>query len=219
MPNLKTVIGWATVDPTSGSGNGQVSVSTAAPYTGRVARKQTFQFVGTGVDAPINRVVNQKGIPEFVDLQANASVDKTGGTLTVTGTSNSPKLTFELAVGENPLTLVLPANYTAGGVETANGVAITGDPGASAEYQFGITFTGIPTNGTVTDLTTTLKVTADGGMTDSCPITQTAGDPVLSVSPEEITLEADGTAQVFNVTGNTAWTVKAAASNDKYPAI
>ena len=46
----------------------------------------------------------------------NASVQKTGGNVTITGKSNSNKLAFSVTPAEeNGLTLLLPANYTAAG--------------------------------------------------------------------------------------------------------
>lgn len=209
MPNLRAALGWAVVDPTSGNGNAQISVSTAAPYTGRVLRSQTIQVTATGVATPQNVVVQQKAKSEFVEIQATGSVAKTGGTLTVTGTSNSSKLTFSLTPGAAPLTLTLPGTYTAGGASTANGAAIAGDPGASAQYDFSIVFSNIPANATIGSLTNTLKVAAAGGSQDTCVITQSAGDPTLSVSANEITLEASGAAQTFNVISNAAWTIRA----------
>lgn len=208
MPTSRALIGFANVDPTSGSGNTKISVSAAA-YTGRVQRSTSLVVAATGVETPETVVVKQKAIPEYVDLQANASIDKTGGTLTITGKSNSAKLTFTLTPpGENALTLTLPANYTVNGAQVSNGAAIEGDPGASAEYDFSIVFTDIPANATVGNLTNQLDVTTDGGQTDSCPITQTAGDPTLSVSTNEIVLEADGTAKTFDVITNTSFTIK-----------
>lgn len=207
MPDLRAVLGWATIDPTSGSGNKSITVTTATPYTGRTARKQTVQVVGTGLSAK-NVVINQKAKAEFVDLQTNATIAKTGGTLTITGTSNSSKLTFSIAAGTPALTLTLPANYSVAGTSTANGAVIAGDPGASAEYNFSVVFTNIPANATITELKSTLTVTAAGGMTDTCPITQAAGDPKLEVSATDITLEASGAAKTFSITSNTSWTIK-----------
>lgn len=208
MPDLRAVLGWATVDPTSGNGNKSISVSTAAPYTGRTQREQTIQVTATGVATPKNVSVKQKAKPEFVTIQETGSVAKAGGTLTITGTSNSSKLTFSAAAGTPALTLTVPQTYTAGGASTTNGSAIAGDPGASAEYDFSVTFTNIPANTTISALKNTLTVAAAGGMTDTCVVTQAAGDPTLSVSTTEIVLEASGAAMTFNVTSNTNWTIK-----------
>lgn len=209
MPTGRALLSWANVNPTSGSGNQIISVNTEAPYTGRVQRQTTITVSATGVDTPEDVVVKQKAIPEFVDLQVNATIDKAGGTLTITGKSNSSKLTFSLtAPEENALALTLPATYTVNGAEVNNGEAIEGDPGATSEYNFSVVFTGIPANATISDLANQLDVTTEGGQTDTCPITQSAGDPTLSVSTNEIILEADGTAVTFNVVSNTSWIIK-----------
>lgn len=209
MPTSRALLGWANVNPTSGSGNQVISVNTEAAYTGRVQRQTTVTVAATGVDTPQDVVIKQKAIPEYVDLQASATIDKAGGTLTITGKSNSAKLTFALtAPAENVLDLTLPATYTVNGAQVSNGEAIEGDPGADAEYEFSVVFTGIPANATIGDLTNQLDVTTEGGQTDSCPITQSAGDPTLSVSTNEIILEASGEAKTFNVISNTSWTIK-----------
>lgn len=212
MGKLKAVLGWLNVDPVSGSGNSQVSVSTEAVYKGRNMRQTVIQVVGTGVETPENVTVKQQGEPEYVDIQATAAVPSAGGSLTITGVSNSTKLTFELTAGaENPLTLELPATYTAGGASTANGAVISGDPGATGEYNFSVVFPDIPANATLSALISSLKVTANGGQTDTVVITQAAGDPALSVSTNEIILDASGSVKTFNVISNTAWTIKQSA--------
>lgn len=209
MPKTRALLGWANVNPTSGSGNTKISVSTDTPFTGRVQRQTSIVVSATGVENKETVVIKQKAIPEYVDLQANAAVDKAGGTLTITGKSNSAKLTFTLnAPEENAIALTLPEKYTVNGVEVSNGSAIEGDPGATAEYDFSVVFTNIPANATIGDLTNSLSVATDGGQTDTCPITQTAGDAKLSVSTNEIILEADGTAATFDVNTNTAFTIK-----------
>lgn len=213
MPDLKATLGWADVNPASGNGKTTISVSTAAPYTGRVQRSQGLSITATGVADASAVTVKQAAKPEFVDLQANATVDKAGGTLTINGTSNSAKLTFALTpAADNPLALTLPSSYTVSGASVNNGAAITGDPGASAEYSFGLVFANIPANLTINDLTASLTATTEGGQTDTCPITQSAGDPTLSVAPTEVTIPADGSAVTFVVDTNTAFQIKAAGA-------
>ena len=59
----------------------------------------------------------------------------TGGNLTITGTTNAYKLTYSLSSTsgvDGSLAIVLPANYTANSNSTANGAAVSGDPGATA---------------------------------------------------------------------------------------
>ena len=196
---------WVNPNKTSGNGNDTVSW-TGSNHTGRSARQTTATFSASGVESKVLTII-QAGKTEFVTIDSTASVAKSGGTLTITGTSNSSKLTFSLT-GTNGIGLVLPTKYTANSVETNNGAAITGDPGAAQQYTFSITFTGIDENTSISSLTSQLTVTANGSQTTTCDITQAAGDAYLTISPTTINLTAAGTPAVsVTVTSNTSWTI------------
>lgn len=203
---------WLTVNPASGNGNATVQ-NTGTVHTGREQRETTVTGVAVGVSPNKTYKVIQKGKPEFVSFTngAETTVGKAGGTLTITGKTNSSKLNFELvnletrAVVAGGLKLTLPSKYTAGGVETTNNVAITGDPGAQQEFEFSITFTGIAANTTIDELTAAMKVTTAGGQSAQIQIKQSAGDPVFSFGQETITLEASGTAVSQTIVSNTSW--------------
>lgn len=194
------------VSPNKQSGNGNDTVTwTGQAHTGRTSRTTTATFSASGV-TPKVLTISQAGKTEFVTIDDTAAVSKTGGTVTITGTSNSSKLTFALT-GTNGIGLVLPANYTANSVSTANGAAIAGDPGASQQYAFSITFTGIEANTSIEALVSQLTVTDDAGNTDTCTITQAAGDAYLTIDPTTINLTAAGTAVSVSVSSNTSWTI------------
>lgn len=203
---------WLTVNPASGNGNATVQ-NTGTVHTGREQRETTVTGVAVGVSPNKTYKVIQKGKPEFVSFTngAETTVGKAGGTLTITGKTNSSKLNFELvnletrAVVAGGLKLTLPSKYTAGGVETTNNVAITGDPGAQQEFEFSITFTGIAANTTIDELTAAMKVTTAGGQPAQIQIKQSAGDPVFSFGQETITLEASGAAVSQTIVSNTSW--------------
>lgn len=203
---------WLTVNPASGNGNVTVQ-NTGTVHTGRDQRTTMVTGVAVGVSPNKTYTVIQKGKTEFVSFNdgAETTVGKVGGTLTISGKSNSSKLNFELvdlkarAVVEGGLKLTLPSKYTAGGIETTNNVAITGDPGASQEFEFSITFTGIAANTTIDELTAAMKVTTAGGQSAQIQIKQSAGDPVFSFGQETITLEASGVAVSQNIVSNTSW--------------
>ena len=203
---------WLTVNPASGNGNATVQ-NTGTVHTGREQRETTVTGVAVGVSPNKTYKVIQKGKPEFVSFTngAETTVGKAGGTLTITGKTNSSKLNFELvnletrAVVAGGLKLTLPSKYTAGGVETTNNVAITGDPGAQQEFEFSITFTGIAANTTIEELTAAMKVTTAGGQSAQIQIKQSAGDPVFSFGQETITLEASGAAVSQTIVSNTSW--------------
>lgn len=203
---------WLTVNPASGNGNAAVQ-NTGTVHTGREQRETTVTGVAVGVSPNKTYKVIQKGKPEFVSFTngAETTVGKAGGTLTITGKTNSSKLNFELvnletrAVVAGGLKLTLPSKYTAGGVETTNNVAITGDPGAQQEFEFSITFTGIAANTAIDELTAAMKVTTAGGQSAQIQIKQSAGDPVFSFGQETITLEASGAAVSQTIVSNTSW--------------
>lgn len=201
---------WLSPSKLSGSGNDTVSVSALSNNTGRNVRSTNVTFKAANCEDVV-RTVNQAGKPEFVTLQSTAAVVKAGGTLTLSGTSNSSKLTFTLGNGAT-LTLTLPANYTANSAQTANGAAISGDPGANAEYTFSITFTGIGENTSISDKTAQVIVTDNAGNSATCTVTQAAGDATLSVAPASVELAwnayTEGTSASFTVTSNTSWTVE-----------
>ena len=195
---------WVTPNKTSGNGNDTVAW-TGSAHTGRSSRQTTATFSASGVESKVLTII-QAGAAEFVAMDDTAAVSKTGGTLTISGTSNSSKLTFSLT-GTNGIGLVLPTKYTAASVQTNNGAAIAGDPGAAQQYAFSITFTGIEENTSVAALVSQLTVTTNGGQTDTCEITQAAGDAYLTISPTTINLTAAGTAVNVSVSSNTSWSI------------
>jgi hypothetical protein len=204
--------GFVTVDPVSGSGDQAVNFS-GEKHTGRLQRTINLTVTTNG-GAKKALVVNQAAAAETVRSDSpNASVQKTGGNVTITGKSNSTKLTFAVtSAKENGLTLQLPANYTAAGKTTANGAVIAGDPGAAGEFVWSITISNIPANVTIDELTATLKVTAAGGQTANVTVTQAAGDSTIELDNEIINLDVNGTQQTVNVTSNDSWTWAQAAS-------
>jgi hypothetical protein len=203
---------WLTVNPASGNGNATVQ-NTGTAHTGREQRETTVTGVAVGVSPNKTYKVIQKGKTEFASFNdgAETTVSKSGGTLTISGKTNSSKLNFELvdlktrAVVEGGLELTLPSKYTAGGQETTNNVAITGDPGATQEFEFSITFTGIEPNTSVDELTAALKVTTAGGQSAQIQIKQSAGDPEFAFGQDTITLEASGAAVSQTIVSNTSW--------------
>lgn len=204
--------GFVTVDPVSGSGDQAVSIS-GDKYTGRLERTANLIVVTNGgVQKAL--VVNQAAATESVTSDSpTATVAKTGGNVTITGKSNSTKLTFAATPAkENGLTLQLPENYTAAGKQTANGAIIADDHGATGEFVWSITISNVPANASIEELVAMLSVTAAGGQKAQVTITQAAGDSTLEIDKETINLDVNGSAQTVNVTSNDEWTWKNAAS-------
>lgn len=200
---------WVNVSPSQGSGNTTVNVSSTAEHTGRKARTTTLTWKAANV-ADVVRNVSQAGKPEYVDIADAASADKGGKVVTIIGVSNSAKLTFSLGsfqIGTSQLDIELPGVYTANSVSTANGAAISGDPGATAEFQFSISIR-VPANNDIKEKTRQLIVEDEAGNRDTCIITSTAGDAYVTVQEGTIELDYLGTPVPWTVESNTSWTVE-----------
>lgn len=195
---------WLNVTPQSGSGNGNVSVSSKSEHTGRIARTTTLTWKAANV-ADVVRTVNQAGKPEYVDIADAASADKVGKVVTISGVSNSAKLAFTLGTGN--LEITLPTTYTANSVSTNNGAAIAGDPGANAEYNFSISIN-VPANNNIESKSRQIIVTDEGGHQDVCTLTSAAGDAYITIAEGNIELDYLGTAVNVAVESNTTWTVE-----------
>ena len=195
---------WLKVQPSSGSGNATVNVSSYGEHSGRVARTTILTWKAANV-ADVKRTVNQAGKPEYVDIADSASADKAGKNVTISGVSNSKKLTFSLGTGD--LQISLPSNYTANSLSTQNGANITGDPGALAEYNFSIVIN-VPANESITAKTRQIIVTNEGGQQDVCLLTSAAGDAYVTIAEGDIELDYKGTAVSVAVESNTTWTVE-----------
>lgn len=195
---------WLNVSPASGSGNANVNVSSQSTHTGRKLRTTTLTWKAANVEDVV-RTVNQAGKPEYVDIADAASSEQTGKVVTISGVSNSAKLTFSLGTGT--LDISLPATYNANSLTTNNGVAIAGDPGALAEYPFSISIT-VPANDTIEQQTRQIIVTDESGNQDVCLLTLAAGEPYITIAEGVIELDYLGTAVTVAVESNTNWTVE-----------
>ena len=175
--------GGFTLTPKTGTGNAKVSIS-CSERTGRVATSPvTFTAKMNGFSVSKSVSVVQKGKAEFVTLDVTAvSVDKKGEVVNITGTSNSSKLSFSCAADE-----VTFNSYTANGAAATNGVAIAGDPGASAQFAFSIPVT-VSVNTTASSKRYELSVTTSGGQKTTVLLTQLA-----STFTYDLTLAASST--------------------------
>lgn len=194
---------WVNVNPSSGSGNASVNVSTNAPHTGRNARTTTLTWRAANVQDVV-RTVNQAGKPEYVDIDATAASDKAGKLVTISGLSNSAKLSFSLGTGD--LDISLPSTYTANSVATDNGANIAGDPGASSEYNFSIQIL-VPANDSTSPQTRQIIVEDGAGHRDTCMLTLAAGDAYITIAEGIIELDYQGTPVTVAVESNTNWNV------------
>lgn len=216
---------WLTIAPMSGSGNQTVNNS-ATLHTGRLVREGTATIIGKGVATPVTYKVIQEALAEYVEYNngTEMAVSVEGGTVTIAGTSNSSKLTFDWVIpeggtepeidsegntstsGVNYPHVDIPDTYNAGGLTTNNSAAIVGDPGAASAYNFSIALE-FPLNDAVVDVYRTLQVKANGAQVAQIVLKQTAGAARLEVSVSEITIPQDGSTVSVNIISNTDWTI------------
>lgn len=195
---------WVKVNPASGSGNATVNVSSTAAHTGRKARTSVLTWKAANVEDVV-RNVSQAGKPEYVDIDDAATSASSGQIVTISGVSNSARLTFSLGTGS--LGVTLPTTYIANSVTTSNGAAINGDPGASSEYNFSITVN-VPGNTGTTAISRQIIVTDEAGHKDVCTLTLAAGAPYITIEMSSIELDYLGTPVAVAVKSNTTWTVE-----------
>lgn len=130
---------WITIGTAKGSMNGSSEI-TAAAYTGRVAREGTITGTTAG-GATDTTAVSQVGAAEVITVEKTEyTVAAVGQRVAISGKSNSASLqvnsqfilnaTYELSVNG----VAQPDWDGQGGI-----IAVDGDPGASAMYDFTIT--------------------------------------------------------------------------------
>lgn len=194
---------WITPSQLSGSGEADVNF-TGQQNTGRGQRSTQVRFTAANCE-DVLRTITQQGKPESVDIDDTASVSQAGQTLTISGVSNSKKLTFSKA--NDGIGLTIPSTYTAAGASATNGTNIPNDPGAAADYNFSIVFANVGANPGITARTCQLIVTDEGGHTDTCLITQAAGAAYLTVTPASLEMDWEGHAVTAHVSSNTSWSI------------
>lgn len=204
---MATKPSWLTVSPATGSGNGSIQ-NTAPEHTGRVAQTGIVTVIGVGVTFDAEKhtyKVTRTPKAEFVqfDNGTEMAAEKTAGNVTITGKSNSQKLTFSTTAGD----ITIPTKYTAAGLSTNNGANIADDPGADAQYAFSVTIP-FPENTTIEEVNRTIKVSANGGQLAQITVKQAAGDAYLELEPTEITIPQGGGSVAISVRSNTSWTVQ-----------
>lgn len=179
---------WLTVSPTSGFGNKTIQ-NIGAAHTGRLQRQTVVTGRAIGIATTKTYTVTQKAKEEFITIGATSySVANTGGVVTVSGTSNSPKLTVSVGSGGTLGSLVV------NGSTVTNGANISGDPGATAQYSWSIQ---IQVGENLTAVQRGINVTVTGSsssVTDSVQIVQTASvfEYIFSVAAGVATIPASG---------------------------
>lgn len=196
------------VSPSKGSGDTTLQVKAEIANRGnRVNQTAAFEVEGTGVTEKKQFVANHLPAAEFIEFDnKKPAVDKGGGTVTLTGKSNSQKITFSKGTGDIIGANLAAIKFTANGVAATSGTAISGDPGAKAKYSFSLTLTAAA-NETIEARTQQIIATAEGGQKATATLNQTAGDPFIEVAPTNIDVPQDGSTVQVTVDTNTTFTV------------
>lgn len=196
------------VNPSTGSGDTILQVKAETTNRGnRVAQVATFEVEGVGVAEKKQFVAKHLPADEFIQFDnTSPAVEKGGGTITLTGKSNSSKITFSKGTGNIISANITAIKFTANGAQATSGTAISGDPGAKAKYSFSLTLTA-GANETIKARTQQIIATANGGQRATATLNQTAGDPFIEVTPTSVDVPQDGSTVQVTVDTNTTFTV------------
>jgi hypothetical protein len=196
------------VSPSTGSGDTTLQVKAETANRGnRVVQLAAFEVEGAGVAVKKQFVASHLPAAEFIEFDNNSpAVDKGGGTITLTGKSNSQKITFSKGTGSIIEADITAIKFTANGAQATSGTNISGDPGAKAKYSFSLTLTAVA-NETIESRTQQIIAIANGGQKATATMKQTAGDPFIEVTPTKIDVPQNGSAAQVTVDTNTTFTV------------
>jgi hypothetical protein len=196
------------VSPSSGSGDTTLQVKAETVNRGnRLVQLATFEVEGAGVATKKQFIASHLPAVEFIEFDNKSpAVDKGGGTITLTGKSNSEKITFSKGNGAIIGANIEAIKFTANGATATSGINIPSDPGAKAKYSFSLTLTAAE-NETIEARTQQIIAKANGGQKATVTLNQTAGDPFIEVAPTRIDVPQDGSAAQVTVDTNTTFTV------------
>lgn len=211
MATIPSYLSWV---PKTGTGNKQITINSTTPYKGRSNRTTEISGKIVGKSNSVTVTVVETAAAEYITPDGlSINVAKGGETIHVTGKSNSKILTFTWKTNFG-----LPAvtSYKVNGSVTAtSGTAISGDPGAKAEYTYDVTIV-VPKNETITARSATLEIKGEGAsVVKTITITQALGDSYLYLNSQgtttaTITIPAGGGARTLNVLSNDEWTFEPA---------
>jgi hypothetical protein len=196
------------VNPSSGSGDTTLQIKAEVANRGnRVAQTATFEVEAVGVAEKKQFVANHVPAAEFIQFDnTSPAVDKGGGAITLTGKSNTSRITFRKGTGDIIAADISEIQFQANGSDATSGTFIKGDPGAKAKYTFSLTLNA-SANDTIEARTQQIIATATGGQRATATLNQTAGDPFIEVTPTLIDVPQDGSAVQVTVDTNTTFTV------------
>lgn len=211
MATVPSYLSWV---PKTGTGNAQIKINSANPYTGRTDRSTAISGKIVGKTNTVKVIVTEKAADEFIAPDGlTINVAKGGETIHVTGKSNSKLLTFTWKTNFGI------ANVTSFKVNSStiatSGIAIVGDPGATGKYTYDVMVV-VPKNGTITARSATLEIKGEGStVVKTITITQALGDSYLYLNSQgtttaTVTIPKGGGEQTLEILSNDEWTFEPA---------
>lgn len=207
MATIPNYLSWV---PKTGTGNAQIKINSANPYTGRTDRSTAISGKIVGKTNTVRVIVTEKAADEFITPGSlTINVAKDGETIHVTGRSNSKLLTFTWKTNfgiANVTSFKVNSSTTA-----TSGTAIAGDPGATGEYTYDVTVV-VPKNETITVRSATLEIKGEGStVVKTITITQALGDSYLYLNLQgtttaTVTIPKGGGEQTLKILSNDEWT-------------
>lgn len=211
MATIPSYLSWL---PKTGTGNAQIKINSANPYTGRIDRSTAISGKIVGKTNTVSVTVTEKAADEFITPDGlTISVTKNGGTIHVTGKSNSKLLTF---TWKTNFGLANVTSFKVNSSTTAtSGTAITGDPGATGKYTYDVIVV-VPKNETIKARSATLEIKGEGAtVVKTITIVQALGDSYLYLNSQgtttaTVTIPKGGGEQTLNILSNDEWTFEPA---------
>lgn len=210
MATIPSYLSWV---PKTGTGNAQIKINSVSPYTGRADRSTKVSGKIVGKTNAVTVTVLEKAADEFITPDGlTISVAKDGGTIHVTGKSNSKLLTFTWKTNFGIANIT---SFKVNGSTTAtSGAAITGDPGATGGYTYDVTVV-VPKNETIKVRPAALEIKGEGSTVVKNIIIQALGDSYLYLNSQgtttaTVTIPKGGGEQTLKVLSNDEWTFEPA---------
>lgn len=211
MATIPSYLSWV---PKTGTGNAQIKINSANPYTGRIDRSTKVPGKIVGKTNAVTVTVLEKATDEFITPDGSTiNVAKNGGTIHVTGKSNSKLLTFTWKINFG---IANVTSFKVNGSATATSdIAITGDPGATGEYTYDATIV-VPKNDTIKARAARLEIKGEGAsVVKIITINQALGDSYLYLNSQgtttaTVTIPKGGGEQILKVLSNDEWTFEPA---------
>lgn len=211
MATIPSYLLWV---PKTGTGNAQIKINSANPYKGRTDRSTAISGKIVGKSNSVTVTVVETAAAEYITPDGlSINVAKNGETIHVTGKSNSKILTFTWKTNFGlPAVTSYKVNSS---VSATSGTAISGDPGAKAEYTYDVTIV-VPKNETIKARSATLEIKGEGStVVKTISITQALGDSYLYLNSQgtttaTVTIPKGGGEQTLKILSNDEWTFEPA---------